>query len=130
MSFMRASFCSELMNYVKDLPITRSEAYLMGMFSTLNYLIDAPLEEILSTVPIADEIKNAILKREGRCGELFNLVLSYEQADWNQITVQAQSLGVPAYTLTNIYFNCTESVNETWKQICSPAEVSAEKAES
>ncbi len=130
MSFMRASFCSELMNYVKDLPITRSEAYLMGMFSTLNYLIDAPLEEILSTVPIADEIKNAILKREGRCGELFNLVLSYEQADWNQITVQAQSLGVPAYTLTNIYFNCTESVNETWKQICSPAEVSVEKAES
>lgn len=130
MSFMRASFCSELMNYVKDLPITRSEAYLMGMFSTLDYLIDAPLEEILSTVPIADEIKDAILKHEGRCGDLFNLVLSYEKADWNQITVQAQSLGIPAYILTNIYFNCTESVNETWKQITSPADITMNRAES
>ncbi len=120
LSFMRANFCSELMNYAKDIPISRSEAYLMGMFSTLNYLIDAPLEEILSTVPMADEVKAALLHHEGRCGQLFELVLSYEQADWEKITAQAQALGVPAYTLTNIYFNCTESVNDTWQQISAP----------
>ena len=43
LSFMRANFCSELMKYAQDMPVSRSEAYLMGMFSTLNYLIDAPL---------------------------------------------------------------------------------------
>ena len=43
MSFMRANFCSKLMNYAKDMPISKPDAYLMGMFSTLNYLIDAPL---------------------------------------------------------------------------------------
>lgn len=120
LSFMRANFCSELMNYVKNMPISRSDAYLMGMFSTLDYLIDAPMEEILSTVPMPQEVKDALLKREGRCGELFDLVLSYEQADWNQITLRAESLGIPAYTLTNIYFNCTESVNATWQQITQP----------
>ena len=46
LSFMRASFCSELMKHTQDIPISRSEAYLMGMFSTLGYLIDAPLEDI------------------------------------------------------------------------------------
>ncbi|WP_322172834.1 EAL and HDOD domain-containing protein [Acutalibacter caecimuris] len=121
LSFMRANFCSELMNYAKNLPISRSEAYLMGMFSTLNYLIDAPLEEILSTVPVADEVKAALLHHEGPCGELFDLVLSYEQADWDKITKHAEALYVPAYTLTSIYFNCTESVNETWKQITDPS---------
>ena len=121
LSFKRANFCSELMNYAKNLPISRSEAYLMGMFSSLNYLIDAPLEEILSTVPVADEVKAALLQHEGPCGELFDLVLSYEQADWDKITKHAEALHVPAYTLTSIYFNCTESVNETWKQITDPS---------
>lgn len=128
LSFLRASFCSELMSYVKDMPISRSEAYLMGMFSTLNYLIDAPLEEILTTVPVAEEIKAALLRHEGRCGELFDLVLSYEQADWNGITIHAKALGVPSNTLTNIYFNCTESVNATWQQISSSPHEDAGKA--
>ena len=129
LSFLRASFCSELMSYVKDMPISRSEAYLMGMFSTLNYLIDAPLEEILTTVPVADEIKAALLGHEGRCGQLFDLVLSYEQADWSGITTHAKELGLPSNTLTNIYFNCTESVNATWQQIStSPHENSGKEA--
>ena len=117
LSFMRASFCSELMNFAKDMPITPSEAYLMGMFSTLDYLIDAPLEEILASVPMPDEVKAALLRHEGRCGQLYDLVLSYEKADWSKITQYAEALGVPAYTLTNLYFICTESVNATWNQI-------------
>ena len=121
LSFMRANFCSELMPYLKDMPISRQEAYLMGMFSTLNYLIDAPLEEILSTVPMPDEVKTALLQKEGRCGQLFSLVLSYEQADWSEITAYAQALSIPTHVLTNVYFNCTESVNATWQQIKEPA---------
>ena len=39
LSFMRASFCSELMDYAQGMPISKGDAYLMGMFSTLNYLI-------------------------------------------------------------------------------------------
>lgn len=121
LSFMRANFCSELMPYLKDMPISRQEAYLMGMFSTLDYLIDAPLEEILSTVPMPDEVKTALLQKEGRCGQLFSLVLSYEQADWSEITAYAQALSIPTHVLTNVYFNCTESVNATWQQIKEPA---------
>ena len=127
LSFMRGSFCSELMRYAKNMPISRSDAYLMGMFSTLEHLIDAPMEEILSTVPIADEIKAAILNHEGRCGMLFDLVLSYEEADWEKITRHAEELGIPAHTLTTVYFNCTESVNATWKQIISPKQSGAQE---
>lgn len=55
------------MNYAKDMPISKQEAYLMGMFSTLHYLIDAPLEEILEQIPIRDEIREALVHRTGRC---------------------------------------------------------------
>lgn len=120
LSFMRANFCSELMNHIKGMPISKAEAYLMGMFSTLNYLIDAPLEEILAEVPVADEIKQALLTHEGPCGKLYDLVLSYERADWPSITALAEELGVPNNLLTNIYFVCVENVNTIWTQLTHP----------
>ncbi len=117
LSFMRANFCSELANHVHGLPITRAEAYLMGMFSTLDYLIDAPMEEILAEVPLADPVREALLTKEGRCGALYQLVLSYEAADWSAITSLATELGIEDTRLTNIYFSCMENVNSLWEQL-------------
>ncbi len=117
LSFMRANFCSELWNHARDMGISRSEAYLMGMFSTLGYLIDAPLEEILNEVPVADEVKAALLRREGRCGKLYELVLSYEAADWDAINALAEELGIPTQSITNIYFMCMDNVNTLWDQL-------------
>ena len=128
-SFMRANFCSELMNYAKNMPISKSEGYLMGMFSTLNYLIDAPLEEILSEVPVADEIKSALIRREGRCGKLYELVLSYESADWERITTLAEELGIPDNMMTSVYFICMENVNTLWEQLTNPYQRQEEPAE-
>ncbi len=119
-SFMRANFSSELMNYAKDMPISKSEAYLMGMFSTLGSLIDAPIEDILAEVPVADEIKAALLHKEGRCGKLYELILSYEVADWDKITTVAEELGIPNNLLTSVYFICMENVNVLWEQLVSP----------
>lgn len=117
LSFMRASFCSELMNYTRKCSITKADAYLMGMFSTLDYLIDAPLEDILSEVPIEDEIKKALLTREGPCGALYELVLSYERADWAKINLLVEMLRIPTNLLTSLYFNCMDTVNNTWNQL-------------
>lgn len=117
LSFLRANFCSELMNYTKKVPVTKGEAYLMGMFSTLNYLVDAPMDEILGEVPISDEIKMALLNQEGPCGALYGLVLSYEQADWNKVTKYAEELEIPANLLTTLYFDCMEQANMVWKDM-------------
>ena len=119
-SFLRANFCSELMNHAKNMPISKSEAYLLGMFSTLNYLIDAPMEDILAEVPVADEINIAVLRHEGRCGMLYDLVLSYESADWEKITALAEELGIPDNMMTSVYFICMENVNTLWEQLTNP----------
>ena len=120
LSFMRASFCSELMKYAQNMPISRSDAYLMGMFSTLNHLIDAPLEDILAELPVSEEIKAALLNKEGRCGTLYKLILGYEAADWGAINTYAEELGIPNQILTNVYFICMENVNTLWDQLTKP----------
>ena len=71
-------------------------------------------------MPGADEIKTALLTHEGRCGKLFDLVLSYESADWEKITALAEELGIPDNMMTSVYFICMENVNTLWEQLTSP----------
>lgn len=117
LSLMRANFCASLVNYASNLPIGRSDAYLMGMFSTLNYLIDAPMEEILEQIPLCEPVKDALLRHAGRCGLLYDLALCYERADWKQIDRLAEELGIQTNLLTSLYFSCMEDVNNIWKEI-------------
>ena len=110
------------MNHAKGVPISKGDAYLMGMLSTLNYLIDAPLEEILAEIPLPDEIRAALLTREGRAGKLFSLVLSYERADWGAIEAMAKELEISVDLLTNTYFNCLNEVDTLWRSLMETSE--------
>lgn len=113
-SFLRASFSSELVKHIKNFSINKSEAYLLGMFSTLNYLIDAPLSELLDGIYVSDEIKEALLEYKGEVGTLYKLVLSYEKADWKKLKEYADELNIPKNVISQIYFDCVEEVNNIW----------------
>ncbi len=126
LSFLRANYAMVLSDHIKDLPIIRSEVYMMGMFSTLQYMIDAPLEEILEEVPVAQEIKDALLKQEGICGSLYKLILSYENADWKAVKSLSNELGIPSSLLAQTYMDCVETVNEIWEGVVSSADRESE----
>ena len=117
LSLIRANFCSELMNYTRVVPLSKGEAYLLGMFSTLHYLIDAPLIDILAELPVADEIKNALLYQQGPAGLLYRLVLSYENANWDEVSLISTNLQIPAGILTGVYFEAMESADTLWKNM-------------
>ena len=68
-------------------------------------------------LPIAQEVKDALLYHDGRCGVLYDLVLSYERADWAAIGDLADTLEIPVNLLTNTYFQCLGEVNSIWKQL-------------
>lgn len=116
-SFLRATFASELLEFANDMPISRSEAYLLGMFSTLGKLMQVPLEEALEQLPISDEIKLALLNMEGRTGLLYQLIISYEKADWKTMSSCAAKLGIPQSMIAQKYFECVENVNNIWIEL-------------
>ena len=53
-------------------------------------------------------------------GKLYDLVLSYEAADWDKITELAEDLGIPDNMITSVYFICMENVNTLWEQLTNP----------
>lgn len=128
-SFLRANFAMILSDHITDLPILRSEAYIMGMFSTLQYMINAPLEEILKEIPVAQEIKDALIQKEGICGTLYKLILSYENAEWKSVKAMSDELGLPSGLLAQTYMDCVEAVNEIWNSLIISAEQEIDIAE-
>ncbi len=117
LSFLRGSFCSELLDFADNMDISRSEAYLMGMFSTLGKLMQMPLADVLAQIPISDEVKNALISREGRAGLLFDTILSYENAEWTKMRASAEALGIPVEMISEKYCECAASVNNTWNKL-------------
>jgi EAL and modified HD-GYP domain-containing signal transduction protein len=121
-SFLRATFAASLSEHIRDFPISKSESYLLGMFSTLGKLMDMELATILSQLPIADEITNALLFQEGRAGVLYRLILAYERADWKTVPKDAEELGIPQSLIAQRYFECVEEVNNIWSKLTTPNE--------
>lgn len=113
-SFLRANFCAELAPFVSDLPISKGEAYLIGMFSTLGSLLDMPLEEALAALHLSPEVTDALLHRSGKAGLLYDLVLRYEEGNWVEMSNDAEELGIPGNVISQKYFECTHMVNDIW----------------
>jgi len=119
-SFLRASMCSELIQFIPDMQITKAEAYLLGMFSTLGIIMNVPLEKSLSDLSLSDEVKIALITGEGKAGALLNLVRCYEKADWHGVAGYAAALDVPNSLVSQKYIECVDYVNAIWDELMIP----------
>ena len=57
------------------------EAFMTGILSLIDSLIDKPLEDIVNELNLGKSLAAALLRREGELGSLLQLVESVEQAD-------------------------------------------------
>jgi c-di-GMP-related signal transduction protein len=99
LSLARARFCERLAQTAHA--VNRNEAFLMGMFSLLDALIDQPLDQALESLELKDEITEAILgtATNGFLPRLKQLVHSYEAGRWDEVDRCASQCGIsPAET--------------------------------
>jgi EAL and modified HD-GYP domain-containing signal transduction protein len=86
----RARMCEMLAG--SALPDERETLFTIGLFSVADALLDAPMSEVLDSLPFTDEIQAALLRREGQKGELLAAVTAYERGEFP--TLQAPDAGV------------------------------------
>jgi EAL and modified HD-GYP domain-containing signal transduction protein len=55
------------------------------MFSLLDAMMDSPLDELLNSLPLADEIVEALLHSSGPYARILQNAIAYEQGDWSAI---------------------------------------------
>jgi EAL and modified HD-GYP domain-containing signal transduction protein len=56
--------------------------FTVGLFSVADALLGSSMEDVLETLPFSDEIRAALLRREGPKGELLTTVVAYEQGEF------------------------------------------------
>jgi EAL and modified HD-GYP domain-containing signal transduction protein len=61
----------------KDNAVSDS-AFMTGIMSLMETLLSTPIADILAPLPVADDVKNALLERSGRLGGLLNIVEAIE----------------------------------------------------
>ena len=83
MSLLRARFCeslAQLPNQTED----KSCAFLVGLLSLLDAMLDAELTELLDKLPLSDKIKDALCEDKGMLSQYLHLVAAFERADWER----------------------------------------------
>jgi c-di-GMP phosphodiesterase len=107
----RARMCEMLAG--SALPEERETLFTIGLFSVADALLDAPMSEVLDSLPFTDEIQAALLRREGPKGELLAAVTAYEKGDFPELGGPQQ----PPISLAGAYRAALEWADEAGQAI-------------
>jgi EAL and modified HD-GYP domain-containing signal transduction protein len=75
----RARFC-ELAGEELGLP-GGAELFTLGLFSVIDALMDTPMQDVVASLPLADDMREALVHRRGPLGELLNAAAAREQGE-------------------------------------------------
>ncbi len=113
LALFRAKFCESISKIVPGAYTHRKELYLMGLMSIVAGTTDEKeVSGIMNELPVTDEIKNGLLGAEGLYGDIFRLVLDYEQADWDAVDTFVRKYGADAQLLANEYVKCIKFMQQ------------------
>ena len=73
----------------------REPYFTVGLFSLLDALLDQPLASLLRGLPLTQELRDALLERQGPLGQTLRRVVDYERGRWDRLT--AERVDVAAY---------------------------------
>ncbi|WP_428773603.1 EAL and HDOD domain-containing protein [Vibrio sp.] len=110
LALQRAQFCWLMSG---QLPSTQyqDQAFLIGLFSIMDALLDSSLDYLVEQLPLTQAIKLALLERHGPYGALLNVEECFEQADWQGLQRGCQELDLE---LDEVFDNL--SAAQKWSQ--------------
>lgn len=72
----------------------RDRAFMTGVLSLVDALLGMKMEDILGQLGLIDEVKNAVLLRQGFLGQMLALMESVETGDFQAVSSQLKLLGL------------------------------------
>jgi c-di-GMP phosphodiesterase len=108
-SLLRARMC-ELVGeaagntFARNLP-DRGILFLVGLFSHMDLLMGAPLQEIADQVDMGPVGRAALLERSGPGGQILEAIEAYQDADWDRAEEILEQAGGDPRTLGDAYLD-------------------------
>jgi c-di-GMP phosphodiesterase len=106
-SLTRSKMC-ELLSYHVGKGNIRT-AFMIGLLSTLDAIMDMPMKELITPLPLTQDTIEALLDRTGKYKDILECTLAYEQGDWNNVRCQ----GLSQALIADIYLQALEWAEKT-----------------
>ena len=110
MSSIRARFCELLAK--RYFPHLSSSAFLVGLFSLIDAMLDRPMQSIVEQLPFPDDIANALNGENNTLFYLLELVKAYESGSWWAMQRACVPLNISDEGLPNLHQSAI-----TWSQM-------------
>jgi len=82
-AMIRAKICELLAKRVHH-PMEES-FFVVGLFSLLEAMLDLPLAQVLESLPLSDDVNDALLHGSGMQGAALRCAVGFERAHWDDI---------------------------------------------
>ncbi len=111
-SVVRAKFCESMALRI-GFDERAHDAFLMGLLSLIDTLLGRPLPELLGSLPITEDVRQALLGDDNALGNVHHLAVAYEKGDWAEVSRLSAALGVSEAAIPEIYRKAIEWGNST-----------------
>lgn len=122
-SYHRAVFCEQIVKESGIKGITIGDAYMIGLFSTLDILTGRSIDIELSKMNLSETVENALIYRDGIGGTLLNLIKAYEEANWKRVDKYIAELKINKSRIYDVYYRSTDEVARLWRSLTEHGEV-------
>jgi len=93
--------------------VSSDQGFTVGLFSILDAYFDCEMKQLVEDLPLASEILDALLKREGVLGAILEEILAYERGEWDQRLMRMVDLHI----LESVYWQSIEWANGVMKTV-------------
>lgn len=87
LAMIRAKFAENLAGCFEKAMLA-SEIFLMGLFSVLDVILDQEMSEALKLIKASKNITEALVNRTGKLASIYEFILQYEKANWEEVSRQ------------------------------------------
>ena len=83
-ALIRAHMC-ELLAAKMEEPQLTATYFTVGLFSTMDAIMDQPIEDVLAQLPLKQPVSDAILNYQGKMGRALQAAIAYERGEWDEL---------------------------------------------
>ena len=116
LSMARAKFC-ELVAAKITPPQDNSIAFLTGLLSLIDAILDEDIETVLEKLPLSQEIKDTLLTKKGVMAALIKLLELIERAEWDKTSLVMDKLQLDKEQTVEFYNQALAWADEQAQQV-------------
>lgn len=106
-ALVRARCCEQVSSHVNPaLPKNvGSLPFLVGMFSVIDAMLGRPMDDVLRQVALPAAAKDALLGRQNRLRDIYEVAFAYEMGNWGALNWYASKIGVDETMMPVLYLD-------------------------